>query len=251
MSSLMVNAMMVKRTNGILVFTAIFLLLHRAAFGNDGLDEQTSGVAVAKSILFGSESAKDIPESAKFDYLGEIEKIENSRFVRVTYSQMSAWRKEQFVQGVNEWIRRFLEQDFRTEIIIKSHTAQCLYPIAQLFLVPPTNSDKTVLKKAHTQLVELENIVQEKVRNKVNAFSESLRKQHPILGEDFVLELEDLNRRFRCAFQMEDDLNPFQRIPIADADFEKLKMQVSAFMEKGQIALWETEKEDITTVGNL
>jgi hypothetical protein len=78
------------------------------------------------------------------------------------------------------------------------------------------------LKKAYDQLTGIEHWVRSDVEARLKILSKEIVKQYPVLGDTFALTLDDSLCSFQCAFQPEDDLNPFQLPPLTDKDFEQL-----------------------------
>jgi hypothetical protein len=194
-----------------------------------------NGIETAKLILSKSENADKVPEDAKTDFVNEIDRIEKSKFVRVLYDKMSKWRKERFAETIEGWIERFPEKDYQTETIIKSHAVQFLGVIVQLYIVPPTRFSRESLNKAHSQLVEIEDIFRTDARAKLVTLSNELKSKHPYLGENFMLSHERVNNSFKLSFSLDDDVNPFQRVPVSDSVFEKLKADISKTIKDSNV----------------
>jgi hypothetical protein len=207
----------------------------------------TSGVDAAKSVLENSEKVKEIPDEQKTYLLKEIDRIEKSAFVRVPYKKMSQWRKDRFAELIMEWIRNFPAKDYHTETILKGHTAQNLNPIAQLYIVPPTTYSKEIKQKTLDQRKEMLNIVKGEFKVALTKLSEKLKTQYNNLSDDFSLYNEaEIESNFGRAFAMEDDLNPFQRVPLSDDAFEKLKKQIKSIFGKIEISGKTYQNTDLT-----
>jgi hypothetical protein len=196
-----------------------------------------TGFVVAESILSHSDKAKEIPETIKADLLKEIDRIEKSKFVRVPYDKMSKWRKDQFDTMVSDWIEKFPEKDFRTKTILEAHTAQNMGFIAQLFVVPPTDDAQKFQQKqnAYNQLVKLEKQIVDDVKLKLGELSEKMKLRCPALGDDFHLYTAQYDDFFKCSFVLEDDLNPFLRVSVSDAEFDKLQKNVRNLIKGFQV----------------
>ena len=66
---------------------------------NIGLCQET-GVQVVRQIIIESDFVRNIPQASIDSFCDGIEKIETDSSVRVTYPQMSTWRKNMFRQSV-------------------------------------------------------------------------------------------------------------------------------------------------------
>ena len=214
---------------------------------------QDVGAQAARQIVATSTKLdNNALQTAVDSFCSEIEKIENSTNVRVTYSQMSPWRKDVFRQEVMGWIEKFPHGEvYQTETILKAHNAQHLVGVTQLYIVPPLKIDQTVAKESITQLNEVESILREGVDKKLSDISNALTKKYPVLGNGFSLGKIDDFLLMKYAPLLEDDLNYKLRYPLESSHFDDIKNRILNVIEKTNIDCPDIEDGHISELAQL
>ena len=213
---------------------------------------QETGVHVAKRIISESEPTRHIPQSSIDSFCVGIADIESASSVRVTYSQMSDWRKGMFRQSVAEWITQYpSEECYQTETILKGHNIQFLSTIVQLYLIPPLEIDPAVAHEAFEQLTEIENIIREDINKKYFIVSDTLSKKYPILGDDFSLGAIADIFFLNYAPPLEDDINYKLKYPLDTKCFDNIKKRINNVIENIKFDLPVISEEEISRLSRL